>query len=70
MDVISRDIDYDGIADSFPATSNININNITCDTYNTFVRINKIDGNYTFSSYLGCKNKGQERVGDGLWDCR
>ena len=40
----------------------ININNVTCDTYNTFVRINKIDGNYTFSSYLGCKNKGQENI--------
>ena len=35
----------------------ISMNDISCDTNNTFVRVTKIDGSYTYSSFLGCKNE-------------
>ena len=34
----------------------IRINDVTCDTDNTFVRITKIDGNYIYTSFMGCRN--------------
>ena len=34
----------------------ININDVTCDTDNSFVRITKEDDNYTYYNYLGCMN--------------
>ena len=40
----------------------ISINNITCNTDNSFVRITKIDDIYTYASFLGCKDKNQEDI--------
>ena len=40
----------------------ISLNDVTCNTENTFVRVTKVDDNYTYTSFLGCKNKGSSDI--------
>ena len=40
----------------------ISINDVTCDTENTFVRVTKVEDNYSYTSYLGCKDKSSSDI--------
>ena len=43
-------------------TKDITVKDVTCDTDNTFVRVNKVEGSYTYDSYIGCKEKNKSKV--------
>ena len=40
----------------------ISINDVTCNTENTFVRVTKVEDNYSYTSYLGCKDKNSSYI--------
>ncbi len=43
-------------------TKDITVKDVTCDTDNTFVRVNKVAGAYTYDSFIGCKEKNESKV--------
>ena len=47
---------YDNLKDHFNI-KDINIDDVTCDTSNTFVKVSKLFDNYNYYGILGCRNK-------------
>ncbi|MBR2828609.1 MAG: InlB B-repeat-containing protein, partial [Bacilli bacterium] len=48
-------ISYENLKDHLNI-KDINVDNITCATENTFVKVSKLFGNYRYSAFLGCKD--------------
>ena len=48
-------ISYDNLKDHLNI-KDINIDDVTCATENTFVKVSKLFGNYNYNGFLGCKD--------------
>lgn len=54
-------ITYDMLLDK-GLFKDINVNNLSCKTENTFIRVVKFDDNYSYTAYIGCESKKDNHV--------